>query len=174
MSNTTFKRSISANQIGKTPAPIAFTASKFAKLKSDLEAFQLERKQILVRLQTAREMGDLSENGAYTYAKKELGDIDRRIRQTQYFLKYGQVIEPIAHTDEVALGHQVTLSTNGKTQQFTIIGTQEADPLAGQISNVSPLGKALLGKKVGQTVTVSTPRGETNYTIEAIEVATSV
>ncbi len=171
MSSTTFKHSISADQVGKTPAPIAFTAAKFAKLQTDLVEFQAERKNIIVRLQTAREMGDLSENGAYTYAKRELGDMDRKIRQTQYFLKYGQVIKTSAQTNKVAFGHQVTVEVNGKEYTYTIIGTQEADPLLGQISTVSPLGKALVGKSVGETVTVETPRGSTAYLIKAIEVA---
>ncbi len=153
------------------PAPIAFTQAKYAQLQVDLEKLELLRKEVIARLQTAREMGDLSENGAYIYAKRELGNTDRQIRQTQYFLKYGKIIQTSTQIKKISIGHKVTLEFNGKLIDYTLIGTQEADPFSNLISTVSPLGKALLGKTVGETAIVTTPRGEISYIVKNIAVA---
>lgn len=154
------------------PTPkLDFTATTLANFSTELAEAITERKAIIIRLQTAREMGDLSENGAYTYAKKELRSIDRKIAQLNHYIKHGRAITQTTTTDHVAIGHQVTLQTNRGVVTYTLIGTLEADPLEGKISVVSPLGKALLGKKIGDTISFQTPTGVVNHTLTHIAVA---
>jgi len=148
-----------------------FTAKALEGFKAELEQTTIERKAIIIRLQTAREMGDLSENGAYTYAKKELRSIDRRISQLTHYIEHGRAIAQTTSIEKVAIGHQVTLKTSRGEVTYTLIGTLEADPLEGKISVVSPIGKALLGKKVGDTVTFNTPSGPVSNTLTRITIA---
>ena len=155
----------------QVPPKLDFTAKTLNTFKTELSAALIERKAIIERLQTAREMGDLSENGAYTYAKKELRSIDRRIAQLNHYLQHGRAIQQTSSTDTVSIGHQVTLKTKLGEVTYVLIGTLEADPLEGKISVVSPLGKALLGKKVGDVITFSTPTGPISHTLIKIAVA---
>lgn len=152
----------------QVPPKLDFTAKTLENFKAELSAAGHERKAIIERLQTAREMGDLSENGAYTYAKKELRSIDRRIAQLNHYLQYGRAIEQTDSIETVSIGHQVTLHTERGEVSYTIIGTLEADPLEGKISVVSPLGKALMGKKVGDVITFVTPTGSVSHTLTRI------
>lgn len=136
------------------PKPIPFTAAGLAKLPAELEKLQKYREEVLVRLQRAREMGDLSENGAYKTARFELSDTDRNIRRLQHLLKYGVVVAAPAD-GSIGVGSRVTLvKEDGGTVSYEIVGTYEADPLQGKISLESPMGVALVGKKAGETVTV--------------------
>lgn len=153
------------------PAKLDFTAKTLENFKTELASALLERKAIIERLQTAREMGDLSENGAYTYAKKELRSIDRRISQLNHYLQHGRAITQTTSVETAAIGHQVTLQTSKGEVVYTLIGTLEADPLTGKVSVVSPLGKALLGKKIGDTITFNTPSGPISHTLVRIAAA---
>lgn len=137
------------------PTPILFTPKGYASLPEQLTRLQLYREEVVVRLQKAREQGDLSENGAYKAARFELSDTDRNIRRVQYQIKYGRAVQP--PTDgSVGIGSVVTLGkADGKTVSYTIVGTYEADPLGGKISPESPMGQALMGKRVGASVDVN-------------------
>lgn len=149
---------------------IPFTLEGYARLEAELEEKRAAEKGALERLVIAREMGDLSENGMYKYAKMELGDSRRRIREILHLLK--QIVptpKPINPT-QVVFGCTVVVETSAskKPQTYLIVSTHEADPLAGKISPDSPLGAALMGKKIGDTVHFTTPQGIRNLTITAL------
>lgn len=134
---------------------IFFTHNGYVALRPKLEVLLKKRERVLVELQRAREQGDLSENGAYKAARFELGDTDRAIRQVQYQLKYGKAVEP--PTDgTIGVGSSVKLRrADGKEFRYMIVGTYEADPMKGKVSIESPMGKALLGKRVSEVVVVN-------------------
>jgi transcription elongation factor GreA len=149
----------------QTPLVIPFTQEAFAKLQADFDRFTIERAAVMERLQIAREQGDLSENGAYKYAKFELGNLNRRLAQLRHLLEHGKVVQKPTAPTTVQFGCTVTLQNGNKTQTYLLVSEHESNPLEGKLSQESPLGQALLGKSVGQTATVTTPRQETTYTI---------
>lgn len=140
------------------PKPVLFTRDGYDKLQGKLDTLLKYREEVLVRLQRAREQGDLSENGAYKAARFELSDTDRNIRQLQFQIKYGKVEAP--RTDgTIGVGNAVTLAkADGTTVRYQIVGTYEADPLQGKISVESPMGMALQGKKSGAEIEVNGKR----------------
>ena len=134
-------------------------------LQAELQA---KREIVLVSLQRAREMGDLSENGAYTAARFELGNVDRELRRLEFNLKYG-VITGASGTDKVGFGNKVTVEINGKEYTYVLVGTQESDPKKAMISLESPIGIALLGKRVGEKALVVMPDRQIEYLVKKIE-----
>lgn len=153
----------------QSPQPIPFTQAGFAKLPAELEKLQKYREEVLIRLQRAREMGDLSENGAYKTARFELSDTDRNIRRLQHLLKYGVVVT--APTDgSIGVGSTVRLvREDGSKVTYEIVGTYEANPLHGKISLESPMGLALVGKRVGEKVVVVVmPDHQIEYLVKTI------
>lgn len=152
----------------KQPDPVPFTAEGYAALSVRRDELLVKREQVLIALQRAREMGDLSENGAYTAAKFELGNVDRELRRLEFNLKYGKVVESVAH-DKVGFGNRVTVEIGGKEYVYTLVGTQESDPKKAMISLESPIGIALMGKKVGETAVVVMPDRQIEYKVKKIE-----
>ena len=152
----------------KQPEPVPFTKEGYAKLKPRQAELLAKREIVLVSLQRAREMGDLSENGAYTSAKFELGNVDRELRRVEYHLKYGKVVEP-SSDGKVGLGSKVTVELDGKEYVYTLVGTQESDPKKGLLSLESPIGLALLGKKMGEKVVVLMPDRQIEYLIKNLD-----
>ncbi len=147
---------------------IPFTQEAYEKMQQDFERFTLERAEVMERLKIAREMGDLSENGAYRYAKFELGNIGRQLRQLEYLLKHGEVVVAQEY-DRVGFGTAVTvLSGDDKEVTYLIVSKHESNPKAGKLSMESPIGRALLGKKVGESVSVDIPAGAVTYRIVQI------
>lgn len=132
------------------------------------ELTQIKRPAAVERLSKARAMGDLSENSEYTAAKEDLGVIEGRSRELQELLKHVEVVETVSGGNTVSLGSQVTVETSAGKQEFSIVGEFEADPMAQKLSSTSPIGKALLGKKVGDTVEITVPAGKTTYKVLAI------
>lgn len=131
---------------------IRFTAAGYSALLPKLDELYKKRERVLIELQRAREQGDLSENGAYKAARFELGDTDRAIRTLQHQIKYGIVMN-IPSDGTIGVGSKVKLRRDdGKEFEYTIVGTYEADPMNGKISIESPMGKGLIGKKVGDNV----------------------
>ena len=131
----------------------------------------VRRKEVAQKLKEAREQGDLSENAEYDAAKDEQRDIEARIEELEKILKNAEVfVEEEADLDKVSIGCQVKILDCEFDEELTykIVGSTEANSLKGKISNESPVGKALLGKKVGDTVTVTTPAGEFEYKILSI------
>ena len=145
------------------------TQSGIDELKAELEGLMALRPEITERIKTAREMGDLSENAEYASARSEQDRNEMRIKEIEHIIKNAQVItEPISGS-AVRIGSKVSLkSDSGKLQEYQVVGTVEADPLAGKISDESPIGKALLGKKVGDSVEIVTPAQTTTYKVTNI------
>lgn len=145
-------------------SPIPFTPQAFAQLQQDRFRLQKERRAVMDRLKTAREMGDLSENGAYRYAKFELGSIGRQLRRINHLLSEGVVVQSQQHTT-VQFGARVTLQGPKGTQTVLIVSEHESDPVQHKLAMTSPIGAAMMGKVAGDSVSVTTPRGEVQYTI---------
>ncbi len=138
------------------------SAEAIAELKEDLRRLQeVSRPRAVADLTRAREMGDLSENAAYSEAKGRLFGIDRRIFEIKEKLKQAVTIRPGTTEDgRVRIGTRVVVSVNGKEKTYDIMGVQETDPSSGKISHQSPLGRALLGRKAGDTVEVTSAAGK--------------
>lgn len=133
------------------------------------ELVDKKRPEILERLSDARDQGDLSENAEYTAAKDELSFIDGRIDEIEEILKQATVItEQNGAKKLVDLGSTVTVHIGSKKEEFTVVGEWEADPTQKKISHESPLGKALMGKHVGEALEVDAPAGKIKYTIVSI------
>ncbi len=127
---------------------ISLTKQGRADLEAELEELIARRPQIAERLQIARSFGDLSENQEYSDARAEQKSVENRIAEIEDILKNAKLIRNATH-DKVSMGATVTISLAGKKQTYSIVGPVEADPLNGKISDASPIGKALMGKKVG-------------------------
>lgn len=143
------------------------TSEGLAELKVELEKLKSRRGEIAEKIAEAREYGDLRENAEYDGARNEQGLVESRIVEIEDIILNAEIIKSRKRTT-VAVGAKVELKTKGKTSEYTLVGPVEADPMAGKISDESPMGKAMLGKKVGDEVVVTTPKGEITYTVEAI------
>src|ERR1700733_885651 len=149
---------------------IYLTKQGFEDLQKEYdEMLNKKRPEVVERLSAAREMGDLSENAEYTAAREELSFIDGRLEELEGLLKQAELIVDDHHaTQSVDLGSQVVVKINGKDETFTVVGEWEADPVEKKISHESPLGKALLGKAVGDEIHVEAPAGKMTYKIVSI------
>ncbi len=142
----------------------------YNKLKEELEYLTtVKRREIAQRIEKAKELGDLSENAEYHEAKEAQAFNEGRIAEIKALLKNVTVVENDNNKDVVGMGSKVTVEVNGKKKIYTIVSFNEADPLEGKISNESPIGKALIGRKKGEVVSITTPRGEMEYKIIKIE-----
>ncbi len=148
------------------PEQISFTKEGYKKIQQELAELQSSRKGAVETLSAARALGDLSENGLYTAAKSRLRSIDSEINRRKYYLKVGVVEEGSA--SRVSIGTTVVVDDGKKERTFQIVGDTESDPLNGKITKKSPIGSALLGKKVGESASVSTPSGSIDFTIRTI------
>lgn len=152
---------------------IPFTPQKYQEIKAKVEKLEQLLKEVMQRLITAREMGDLSENGAYKYAKFEIGNIKRQLRQNRYLLRNGYPVNnPSQSRGLVEFGRTVTLMKDGDKQKlltFVMVSQHESDPAQNLISTTSPIGQALLNKQVGDVVQVTTPKGENQYQVMKVE-----
>lgn len=128
-----------------------------------------KRKEVIERIREAAAHGDLSENADYAQAREEQSFIEGRIQEIEDMIKNAEIITASTQHNRVTIGSTVVVKISGQEKKYTIVGSNEANPLEGRISNESLVGKALLGKKVGETVVVATPAGEMNYEISAIE-----
>ncbi len=151
------------------------TPEGLEKLHTELAYLtEVRRKEIADRIRQAREFGDISENSEYDDAKNEQYLLERRIGELQRRLRSAKVVDPSqVDNDAVDLGTRVTLRVvdGGQERTFQIVGANESDPGSGKLSHASPVGRAVLKKKVGEKVTVSTPRGSTEYEIVNVEAA---
>ena len=137
------------------------------ELEAELEELKSRRGGIADKIAEARDFGDLSENAEYDSAREEQGLVESRIAEIEDILLNAELIKAGGKT-KVSLGSKVELKTGKKTVTYTVVGPVEADPLEGKISNESPIGVALMGKKVGENVTIKTPKGEIEYEIVKI------
>lgn len=129
---------------------ISLTADGKTALENELNDLIKSRPEITERIATARAFGDLSENEEYSSARNDQKIAENRILEIQEILKNAKVIK-LSNRSQIALGSTITLNLNGKTVNYTLVGPTEANPLAGKISNESPLGKVLLNRKVNDT-----------------------
>ncbi|MCZ0702331.1 transcription elongation factor GreA [Natronobacillus azotifigens] len=143
------------------------------KLEKELEFLKTERRQEVVeRIKVARDFGDLSENSEYDAAKDEQAFVESRIAQVENMIRNAVIIEnDDSETNIVSLGKTVTFQElpDGDEETYTIVGSAEADPFEGRISNDSPIAKSLIGCEVGQEVSVPTPAGEMRVKIVRID-----
>lgn len=145
------------------------TAEGIEALKEELrELTTTKRAEIAARLKDAKEDGDLSENAMYDAARDDQSYVEGRIAEIENILKHSVLIQAKAG-GTVSLGSTVHLELEDGTQRYTIVGSTEANPEEGKISNVSPLGQALLGKKPGEEVEVAVPSGTITYKIAKVE-----
>ena len=137
------------------------TKDGLTKLEQELQDLKNnKRKEMAKRIEQAKEYGDLAENAEYTEARNEQAFTEGRIAELENILKNSTIIEEDAKkSGVVSVGSKIKISSNGQTKFFHIVGSQEADPAQGKISNESPIGKALLGCKIGETVEISLPKG---------------
>ncbi len=148
---------------------IQFTKDGYDQLLIEYkELVEVRRPASVSRLQKARAMGDLSENSEYHAAKEDMAFVEGRIREIETLMKNAEVVAA-QKSDWVEIGTTVILEKNGKNETYSIVGEFEADPLAKKLSATSPIGKALLGKKEGDTVAVEVPAGKLIYKIIRIE-----
>ena len=147
------------------PLSIPFTADAYQALQTELRRLEEEKASLLIRLQTAREMGDLSENGAYKYAKIEIGNTNKRMRDIMQTLQHAVVVQKQPNPTTVVFGCTVTLQQGTRTRTYMVVSQHESDPAQGKLSMESPIGQAILGKSKGDTVTARTPAEPIQLTI---------
>jgi transcription elongation factor GreA len=144
---------------------VQLTKEGHESLQKELkELLEKKKPKAVERLQKARSMGDLSENSEYSAAKEELAFVEGRIQEVEEILKQAQIVKN-HHRNEVDVGVKVIVEVNGRKDEFHIVGEFEADPLQKKLSHTSPIGKALLGKKVGDWVEIKVPAGKIKYKI---------
>lgn len=146
----------------------SLTQAGIDELTNELAALIAERGPVAEKIKTAREFGDLSENAEYQTARQEQEKLESRISDVEHILNNVEVISKPKGDSKVQLGSTVKLSGNGSAKEFQVVGTVEADPLSGKISDESPIGQALLGKKVGDEVEIKTPTESHTYTVTEI------
>jgi len=149
---------------------INLTRTGKEKLEQELETLmKVKRPQVIERIKRAKDYGDLSENAEYEDARNEQSFIEGRIQEIEYILKYAQIVENGKSKDSVAVGSKVTVSLAGDKVEYELVGSTEADPSSGKISSESPIGSAILGKKVGETVVAKTPGGSLKVKVLKIQ-----
>lgn len=156
------KTSVMNSRIKRIPV----TKEGYDKLQKELLQLQKDRPQAVKNLADARGMGDLSENGLYTAAKSRLRSIDAQIFRTEIQIKLADIIE--GSDGKVSIGSIVTVESDTGKTVFNIVGDYEANPTEKKISQHSPLGRALMGKKVGETAQFEAPKGTISYKILSI------
>lgn len=145
------------------------TKEGLTNLKSEYDRLvNIKRQEVAQRIHRAREFGDLAENSEYDAAKEEQTLVETRIEALEDVLKRAQIIGPVQKTDFVVIGTTVVVEMNDEIHEFSVVGSMEADPAKNKISNESPVGKALLGLKVGETIEVAV--GPVKSRIKVLEI----
>ena len=140
------------------------------ELQEELNYLKTTRSdEVAEQIKVARGVGDLSENSEYDEAKNEQGKLYSRIAELEEILQHVVIVDESSSTDVVAIGCKVTVKGPAGEAAYAIVGSQEADPMHGIISEESPFGRALIGAKEGDTVSVEAPQGVINYTVLRIE-----
>ena len=150
---------------------VPMLAEGYEKLTADLQVLRQERPRIVDAIEEARSHGDLSENAEYHAAKERQGQIEAQIAEIEDRVTRAQIIDPASLSgDKIVFGATVTvLDDDDKPQRYQIVGMTEADARQGRISYDSPLGRALIGKQVGEEVEVTVPSGDRFYQVKKIE-----
>lgn len=146
------------------------TPEGLQKLQDELKVLiNDKRKEVIERIREAAAHGDLSENADYAQAREEQSFIEGRIQEIEDIIKNAEIITNTGHRNTVTIGSTVHLKVSGQDRKYTIVGSNEANPKEGKISNESLVGKAVLGRKAGDKFKVTTPAGEMDYEIASIE-----
>ena len=146
------------------------TKARLEELAAELKDLKTRKRlEVSERLKRAKEFGDLSENSEYSEAKEEQSQVESRIFELEEIIKNASIIKKSSDKSEVVIGSMVSVEKGGKEFKYHIVGSNEAMPEEGRISNESPLGRAFLGKKVGDMAEVSAPSGKISYKIVGIE-----
>lgn len=140
------------------------TAEGKKELEAELEQLKARRGEIADKIAEARDYGDLSENAEYDAAREEQGLVESRVAEIEDILLNAELIKA-SRKSTIGIGSKVELKNGSKTVNYHVVGPVEANPVEGKISNESPIGLALMGKKEGDKATVTTPKGEINYSI---------
>ncbi len=151
---------------------VLLTPEGHAKLESELEHLvNVRRPEVAAMIKDAKEDGDLRENAAYDEAKEQQGFIEGRIQELEDLLRRAEIIAREEGSEVVVLGSKVTIEEKGEPKEvYSIVGSAEADPIKGKISNVSPLGAALMGKRAGDRVQYKAPNGiQMDFKIVSVE-----
>lgn len=151
--------------------PVYLTREGVAKLEAEFEELTTKgRMEVAERIAAAKELGDISESGEYEEAKNAQAHLEGRIREIKSLLSRAELISETHSVREIRLGSVVTVKFDGEDEEetWTLVGSTEALPHEGRISNESPIGAALLGKRPGQKVTVQTPSGVMKLTVVKI------
>jgi transcription elongation factor GreA len=146
------------------------TQERYNEISAELVELKGNGRQAVAdRLKQAKELGDLSENFDYQEAREDQGRLEQRINELEEVLRSSVIIKKSASTLTVRIGSKVQVEKNGGIVNYTIVGSNEAKPAEGFISNESPIGRGILGKKVGDVLKIRAPKGEVTYRILAIE-----
>ena len=150
---------------------IFLTSEGYLELEQELHYLKTtKRNEVTQTLKEARALGDLSENSEYDQAREDQANLEKRIAEIEYSLEHANVVDKIENDGKVGIGSSVELQYEDEddTESYKIVGSQEADPFNNKISNESPIAAAIMGKKVGETVEVSSPDGVYSVKIVAI------
>lgn len=151
--------------------PQYLTNEKFTELKKELEHLKtIRRKEVADQLEYAKKLGDLSENAEYHQAREDQAEVEDRIGRLENLVKNATIMTA-GNGNVISVGSTVRLTKEGENKSFlyTIVGSEEADMTQGKVSNMSPLGSALLGHKINDTIKVTTPKGAVVYTVAALK-----
>ena len=149
--------------------PSYLSREGLAKLREELEAMiNVRRPEVAIRIHEAKAHGDLSENAEYEDAKNEQAFVEGRIQSLEALIRNAIIIDEHHSTEHVTIGSTVVVESPDGKEKYTIVGSAEAAPRDGRISNESPLGRALLGRKKGEVVAVAAPAGELSFKIVGI------
>jgi transcription elongation factor GreA len=157
-------------QSGMNDTVVYMTAERKQEMELELERLRTVRRQeVAERIRSAKDDGDISESGEYEDAKREQAFLEGTIRRLEYQLRHAQLIDPQGVADNVTIGRSVTVvDDEGVVETYLIVGPAEVNARQRKISNESPIGAALLGKRVGDQVRVQTPSGAFDLTVQAI------
>ncbi|PIT86094.1 MAG: transcription elongation factor GreA [Candidatus Magasanikbacteria bacterium CG10_big_fil_rev_8_21_14_0_10_43_6] len=156
-----------SKQIPQAKDP-SMTKEKYASLEKKLARLEASRPAAAAEVSRLAELGDFSENVEYQLAKRKLRGINNTILFVENELRQAQIISPKKNATIVALGHTVSVETQGTQKTYTILGSSETNPTKGIISQHSPIGSALLGKKIGEHITITIAGRDVTYTVLSI------
>ena len=149
--------------------PVRLSPEGLVRLQGELEALKSKRPEVVQRIATAREHGDLKENAEYHAAREEQGFLEGRIQALEAKLRGAVVVAPTERGAVVELGSHVRVEVDGEEMRLQVVSAAEADSREGRISSASPVGSALTGRKVGDVVIIRTPGGDASYAILEID-----
>jgi len=165
---TKLKKTTTSKHVTGEPK-VFMTKEGLAELKTEYDQLiNVRRKEVAERIKNAREFGDISENAEYESSREEQAFVEGRISELEDILNNVELMAKNTQKNEVALGCKVRLHIDGVEEEFQLVGAPEANPSEKKISHESPLGQALLGKKIGEKVNFEAPVGKLTYTVLAI------